>query len=92
MDREKPENYYLYFDHPKQINVTNNLTKAITFAAAGAIAGVIAGILFAPDKGKETRRKIAEGSRKLGDNIRNNFHKGRERIQEIEEDIAQLVH
>lgn len=43
--------------------------KALSFLAAfigGAAVGVAVGILFAPEKGTETRDKIAEALRKRG--------------------------
>lgn len=42
--------------------------KIMIAALAGAAIGVIAGILLAPDKGSETRRKIAEAARKASEN------------------------
>ena len=41
---------------------------------AGAAIGAGVGILFAPDKGSNTRRKIAEKGTDLKDNIKGNFN------------------
>ena len=40
----------------------------------GSAVGAILGILFAPDKGSNTRRKIAEKGTDLKDNIKGNFN------------------
>ena len=47
----------------------NKSAKIIIAFAAGAAAGVLAGILLAPDKGSETRKKIAEVGKRVGDSI-----------------------
>ncbi|MBR5418759.1 YtxH domain-containing protein [Candidatus Saccharibacteria bacterium] len=39
--------------------------KFILGAALGAIGGAIAGVLFAPKSGKETRKDIADGTKKV---------------------------
>lgn len=39
--------------------------KIITVFAAGVAAGVVLGILFAPGKGSETRKKIADAGKKF---------------------------
>ncbi len=44
--------------------------KVLASVLAGAAAGAILGILFAPDKGTETRRKIAEKGADLADNVK----------------------
>ena len=44
--------------------------KVLASVLAGAAAGAILGILFAPDKGTETRRKIAEKGAGLADSVR----------------------
>jgi gas vesicle protein len=44
--------------------------KVLSSVLAGAAAGAILGILFAPDKGTETRRKIAEKGAGLADSVK----------------------
>jgi gas vesicle protein len=54
------------------------LFKLLTF---GGLLGLIAGLLFAPEKGEETRKKVAEmlgkGKDKI-DEIKSEFSKGDE--------------
>ena len=40
----------------------------------GLAVGAILGVLFAPDKGSNTRRKIAEKGTNLKDNLKGNFN------------------
>ena len=40
----------------------------------GLAVGAILGVLFAPDKGSNTRRKIAEKGNDLKDNLKGNFN------------------
>lgn len=48
---------------------------------AGAATGALLGILFAPDKGSETRKKIAKKSKQYGEDLK-------EKYNEIVEDIS----
>jgi gas vesicle protein len=45
-------------------------TKVVVALLAGLAAGAALGILFAPDKGDETRDKLSESLRNLGDSIK----------------------
>jgi gas vesicle protein len=45
-------------------------TKILAGILAGLAAGVAIGILFAPDKGSETRDKLSDSLKNLGDSIR----------------------
>ena len=56
----------------------NTTTKILSGFLAGAALGTITGILIAPDKGKNTLRKIKDESKHLSD--------------EIGESISQSIH
>ena len=45
-------------------------SKLLSGILLGAAAGAVLGILFAPDKGTETRRKIAEKGSDLTDSLK----------------------
>ncbi len=47
----------------------NTAIKVLSGFIAGAAIGTIAGIIIAPDKGKNTLKKIKEESKHLGDEL-----------------------
>jgi gas vesicle protein len=51
----------------------NNTLRIVVAVAAGAAAGAALGILFAPEKGSELRRKIAEQGKKIANNVKDRF-------------------
>ena len=53
----------------------NGTSKFWLGAVLGTIAGTIAGIIIAPKSGEETRKDIAEASKKLSKNTRSRFDK-----------------
>ena len=51
-----------------------NTSKILLSFIAGAAVGGALGILFAPDKGTETRRKIAEKGNDVADSVKDKFN------------------
>jgi gas vesicle protein len=49
-------------------------SKIIVGFLAGTAVGALAGILFAPEKGSETRKKIAAKSGDITDSVKNSFN------------------
>jgi gas vesicle protein len=73
----------------------SNNGKLIAALLTGAAIGGALGILFAPDKGSETRKKIAEKSNELTGTVKdkfsaivNKFKKEVETINEQAKDLA----
>jgi len=56
--------------------------KVIASVLAGAAAGIVLGILFAPDKGTETRRKIAEKGSDVAGSVKNKYNEFTDTISE----------
>ncbi len=52
---------------------SNNSAKLIGALLVGAAVGAALGILFAPDKGSETRKKIAGKTSDLTDSLQEKF-------------------
>ena len=59
-----------------------NTSKILIALGAGIAIGGVLGVLFAPDKGSETRHKIAEGSKKFVDKFGRKIKLGKEKLQE----------
>lgn len=69
----------------------NTSGKILAAVAAGIAAGAVLGILFAPDKGTETRRKINETGKKFADDVKDKFQKGKEKFNDMKEEIKHSV-
>jgi gas vesicle protein len=69
----------------------NKTGKILTAFAVGAAAGALVGILLAPRKGSETRSKINAQGKKLAGDLKDKFRKGKEKINDLKEDIEKAV-
>lgn len=69
--------------------------KLLTGVLAGAAAGAVLGILLAPDKGSETRKKIAKKGNELSDSVKDGVTKFGDTVAEkyksIKGDAKQMM-
>ena len=70
------------------MKTTNKILIAL---GAGAVIGGVLGILFAPDKGAETRKKIADKGSMLTDAVKTKFSKGKEKLSELNTGITERI-
>ena len=70
----------------------NNSSKILLGFIAGAAIGGALGILLAPDKGSETRRRIAERGSELGDSIAEFGDSVKEKFNDVVDGVKGTFH
>jgi gas vesicle protein len=68
-----------------------NNGKILAALLMGAAAGATLGVLFAPDKGSETRKRIADRASELGNGLNDSISKGKEVISDLKDRVSGKV-
>lgn len=69
----------------------NDNTKVVAALLAGLAAGAALGILFAPDKGSETRDKMNETLKDLGDAIKERTNEQINQVGDLADSLIDTV-
>jgi len=64
-------------------------SKLVLGIVGAVTAGIAIGLLIAPEKGKDTRKKIKDSAGKIADNINHLFEKGKNKLSKS--DLKQKV-
>ncbi|TCK82935.1 YtxH domain-containing protein [Albibacterium bauzanense] len=69
----------------------NDNTKIVAALLAGLAAGAALGLLFAPEKGTDTREKINESLKDLGEAIKERSAEQKEQFNELKEKVVSSI-
>lgn len=61
-------------------------------AGIGVAAGAAAGLLFAPKAGKDTRKDIAKGAKKVAEATKEKVSEAKEKVHEAKEKVTEIIH
>ncbi|WP_322571646.1 YtxH domain-containing protein [Rhodohalobacter sp.] len=85
LEKKDIQNFIRQFDNKKESKQTE---KLILVAFSGAVAGALLGVLLAPDKGENTRKKLAENTDKYLKEIKKNSE---ELIKQMKESTDSIL-
>ncbi len=69
----------------------NDNSKTIIALLAGVAAGAALGLLFAPEKGAETRDKLSESLKNLGESIKETAAEEIDNLTEFKEKVVSKI-
>lgn len=68
-----------------------NVNKILIALGAGVLIGGVLGLLFAPKKGSELRKDIADNGRKIKNDLKGKYQKGREKINDLRREAEEMA-
>ena len=68
-----------------------NNSKVLIALASGLALGGLLGLLFAPNKGKDTRKKITDTRDKFTGSIKDSVNKGKEKFSELRDGVKEKI-
>lgn len=68
-----------------------NVNKVLIALGAGVVVGGVLGMLFAPKKGVELRKDIADRGKKITDDVQSAIAKGKERINRYKKEAEEVA-
>lgn len=69
----------------------NDNAKVVAALLAGLAAGAAVGLLFAPEKGADTREKLNESLKDLGDAIKERSAEQKEHLNELKDKLVSTI-
>jgi len=69
----------------------NDNAKIVAALLAGLAAGAAVGLLFAPEKGADTREKLNESLKDLGEAIKERSAEQKEHINELKDKLVSTI-
>ena len=68
-----------------------NNSKILIALASGVVVGGVLGLLFAPDKGRDTRKRIADAEKKLSKSIKETVSRGKDKFSDLTGGIKEKI-
>ena len=68
-----------------------NNDKILIALATGLFVGGVLGVLFAPNEGKETRKRIADAEKKLNKSIKETVNRGKEKFSDLKDGVKEKI-
>ena len=68
-----------------------NNDKILIALATGLFVGGVLGVLFAPNEGKETRKRIADAEKKLNKSIKETVNRGKEKFSGLKDGVKEKI-